>query len=319
MTGCAGFVGSHLSEALVSAGHEVVGVDAFTDYYARSAKEENLARLESRPGFSLVEGDLAEMALEPLVAGTQGVYHLAAQPGVRGSWGETFSVYVHDNVVASQRLFEAAAAQGVRVVFASSSSIYGDAEAFPTSEDARPRPVSPYGVTKLSCEHLASAYERNFGLDWVGMRFFTVYGPRQRPDMAFSRILSALASGTCFTLNGNGRQSRDFTYVEDAVSATVGAMARGGRGAVYNVGGGAETTMLDVIDICQGLSGLTLDVERDEKAAGDVRRTAADTTRIRKDVGWAPKMALADGLAAHLASVLAQTEGHHDDRARRAS
>jgi len=319
VTGCAGFIGSHLCESLVEAGCEVLGVDSFSDYYPRATKERNLARLRTEPAFSLAECDLAETALEPLVRDVDGIFHLAAQPGVRGSWGASFGVYVHDNVIATQRLFEAAAARGARVVFASSSSVYGDADSFPMREDARPQPVSPYGVTKLACEHLASSYAKNFGLDAVGMRYFTVYGPRQRPDMAFARILAALVDGSQFTLNGTGKQSRDFTYVADAVAATTGAMERGRRGALYNVGGGAETSLLDVVRICEELSGETLHVRRDERAAGDVKRTAADTTAIRADVCWQPATTLRDGLAAHLQDVLAAHGRLDEKRARKAS
>ncbi len=319
VTGCAGFVGSHLAEALVAAGHEVLGIDAFTDYYPRQIKERNLETLRGDSSFSLAEADLTEERLEPLLEGADGIFHLAAQPGVRGSWGTSFAVYVSDNIVATQRLFEAAGGLGIRIVFASSSSVYGDAEAFPTSESARPRPVSPYGVTKLSCESLATAYQRNFALDWVGMRYFTVFGPRQRPDMAFARILTALVEGTRFTLNGTGEQSRDFTYVGDAVDATVAAMDRGPAGAIYNVGGGAETSMLAVIEMCEAMSGSVLDLQRDDGAAGDVRRTAADTTRIRSEVGWSPKTPLADGLAAQFEHVLEHSAGAESETAREVS
>lgn len=306
VTGCAGFIGSHLSEALVEAGHEVVGIDAFTDYYARDAKNANVADLRSHSAFSLVEADLAEARLDSVLEGVDAVYHLAAQPGVRGSWGASFPIYVHDNVVATQRVLEYAAAAGVRVVLASSSSVYGDAEGFPTREDARPLPISPYGVTKLSCEYLATAYERNYELEWIGMRYFTVYGPRQRPDMAFQRILAALVNGTTFTLNGTGEQSRDFTYVADAVSATVDAMEHGVSGSVYNVGGGTETSLRSVIETCEDLSGRQLEITRTVGAAGDVRRTAADTTRIRRDVGWEPRTTLVDGLACQLDALVNQ-------------
>jgi UDP-glucuronate 4-epimerase len=238
--------------------------------------------------------------LEPLVAGTDGVFHLAAQPGVRGSWGQTFAVYVRDNILATQRLFETAARLGVRVTFASSSSVYGDAERHPTSEDVRPRPISPYGVTKLGCEHLAGAYGRGFGLDVVALRYFTVYGPRQRPDMAFTRITTALHQGRAFRVFGSGEQSRDFTYVADAVSATLAAMDRAPAGAVYNVGGGTEASLCDVIALCEQISGRRLELVREEAMAGDVRRTAADTSTIRAELGWAPRTGLEEGLSAHL-------------------
>jgi UDP-glucuronate 4-epimerase len=299
VTGCAGFIGSYLAEALLARGDSVVGVDAFTDYYPRTVKEENLAGLRARPGFSFVEADLARAPLGELVD-VDGVFHLAAQPGVRGSWGDTFALYTRDNLLATQRVFEASAERGVRIVFASSSSVYGNAEAYPTPEETRPRPVSPYGVTKLSCEHLAQTYGECFGLDVVGMRYFTVYGPRQRPDMAFTRIATALATGRPFHVFGSGEQSRDFTYVDDAVAATIAALERAPAGAVYNVGGGTEATLRNVIRTCERLSGRRLDVRFEAPATGDVRRTAADTSRIRNDVGWTPQTPLEEGLRAQL-------------------
>ena len=300
LTGAAGFVGSHLAAALLERGDEVRAVDSFTDYYAREVKERNLDDVRDAPGFSFTEADLATADLVPLVDGADAIFHLAAQPGVRGSWGQTFEVYVRDNILATQRLFEVAAPRGVRIVFASSSSIYGDAETHPTSEDVRPRPISPYGVTKLGCEHLALAYARGFDLDVIGLRYFTVYGPRQRPDMAFTRIATALYAGRPFHVFGTGEQSRDFTYVADAVAATIGAMERGVTGAMYNIGGGTEASLRDVIGLCERLSGRKLDVVHEQAMAGDVRRTSADTSRIRADVGWVPETTLEDGLRAHL-------------------
>jgi nucleoside-diphosphate-sugar epimerase len=300
VTGCAGFVGSHLAEALLRRGDEVLGVDAFTDYYERDVKESNLAELRDTDGFELVEADLAEAPLEPLLDGVEGVFHLAAQPGVRGSWGDTFAIYARDNLVATQRLFEIAARTEKRVVFASSSSVYGNAETYPTTEDMRPQPVSPYGVTKLTCEHLARVYGESFGLDVIALRYFTVYGPRQRPDMAFTRIAQALAAGGSFTVLGSGEQSRDFTYVDDAVAATLLSMERGTAGAVYNVGGGTEATLNEILELGQKLAGRELDLHREPAAAGDVTRTAADTSSIRADTGWEPQIPLEEGFKRHL-------------------
>jgi UDP-glucuronate 4-epimerase len=302
VTGCAGFVGSHLAEALLERGHEVVGVDAFTDYYARKVKEANLEAARTRPGFTFVELDLADGKLEPLIEGADGVFHLAAQPGVRGSWGGTFAIYVRENILATQRLFEAAAQAKVRVVMASSSSVYGNAEEYPTREDTSPRPVSPYGVSKLACESLAQTYSDSFGLEVVALRYFTVYGPRQRPDMAFSRIISALLGGRPFRVFGTGEQSRDFTYVDDAVTATLAAMNGGQGSTVYNVGGGSETTLGEVIALCEGMVGRRLALRHEQAAAGDVRRTAADTSLIRAELGWSPRTSLEEGLAAQLAA-----------------
>jgi nucleoside-diphosphate-sugar epimerase len=308
VTGCAGFIGSHLVEALVEAGHDVLGVDALTDYYPREVKLANLAGLAEGASFELVAADLAERELRDLVEGTAGVFHLAAQPGVRGSWGGSFALYARDNLLVTQRVLEAAVAAGVRVVFASSSSVYGDAERYPTGEDAPTRPISPYGVTKLGCEHLVGAYAEA-GLDAVVLRYFTVYGPRQRPDMAFARIVHALALGEPFHVYGTGEQSRDVTYVGDAVTATVAAMETAPPGAVYNVGGGTEASLREVIALLEELAGRRLDARFDPAAAGDVGRTAADTSRIRAALGWAPAASLADGLAAQLAWA-AGTVGH---------
>jgi UDP-glucuronate 4-epimerase len=308
VTGCAGFIGSHLADTLLRRGNEVIGVDAFTDYYPRPTKESNVNEARKDGGLSLVELDLSADALDPLLENVDGIFHLAAQPGVRGSWGETFAHYVRDNILATQRLFEAAAARGLRVVMSSTSSIYGNAEAYPTREDATPRPVSPYGVTKLACESLARTYGECFGLETVVLRYFTVYGPRQRPDMAFAKIISALLTGRPFPLFGSGEQSRDFTYVDDAVSATVAAMERGSSGIVYNVGGGSETTLNDAIALCEELSGRRLQVVHEAVARGDVRRTGADTSLIRSQLGWRPETSLADGLAAQVAAARAAIE-----------
>jgi UDP-glucuronate 4-epimerase len=301
VTGAAGFVGSFLSERLLDRGDSVRGVDAFTDYYERAVKESNLAKLRDSAGFELVEADLAEADLDPLLEGVDGVFHLAAQPGVRGSWGATFAIYAKDNLVATQRVFEAASRIGMRVVFASSSSVYGDAETYPTHESLEPKPVSPYGVTKLTCEHLARVYGSSFGLDVIGLRYFTVYGPRQRPDMAFTRIAKALANGGHFTVLGTGQQSRDFTYVDDAVAATMLSMDEGRAGAVYNVGGGTEATLSEIIALGERLSGRSLEIVKKPPAAGDVKRTSADTSLIRRETGWIPNIPLEAGFSQQLA------------------
>jgi len=288
VTGAAGFIGSHLAEALGAAGHEVAGIDCFTDYYDPALKRENAA------GLALERIDLAEDELD--FVGADAVFHLAGQPGVR-SFGDAFPPYLRRNVLASQRVFEEAADAGVRVVFASSSSVYGDAEAYPTSEDTVPRPVSPYGITKLAGEHLARAYAHSFGLDCVALRYFTVYGPRQRPDMAFTRLVNALRDGETFELYGDGTQSRGFTYVADAVAATVAAL-EAPAGAVYNVGGGTEATMREAIETLERVAGRRLDVRYGPPAAGDVKRTSPDTTRIRAELGWQPRVGLEEGLRA---------------------
>lgn len=289
VTGAAGFIGSHLAEKLLAGGHEVFAIDCFTDYYDPALKEENAA------GLDVVRLDLAEEDLD--LDGVDGVFHLAGQPGVR-SFGDVFEEYVRRNLLASRRVFEAAAGAGVRVVFASSSSIYGDAERYPTPEETEPRPISPYGITKLGCEQLAHAYAQGFGLDAVVLRYFTFYGPRQRPDMALARIVDALARGSSFELYGDGLQSRSFTYVADGVGATVTAMERAPAGSVFNVGGGEEATMRQAIATLERVSGRTLDLVESASAAGDVRRTSADATRIERDLGWRATTSLEDGLRA---------------------
>ena len=287
VTGAAGFIGSHLAEALAAVGHEVVGIDCFTDYYDPQLKEENTRGLE------VLRLDLAEDTLD--LAGFDGVFHLAGQPGVR-SFGDVFPHYLRNNVLASQRVFEAAVESGVRVVFSSSSSIYGAAERFPTPEETEPQPISPYAITKLAAEHLARAYERSFGLDVVVLRYFNTFGPRQRPDMAFTRMAFALAEGRPFDLYGDGAQTRGWTYVSDVVSATLLAM-EGGEGT-YNVGGGVEASMREAIEILERIAGRRLELREGPPVPGDQRRTRADTTRIREGLGWEPRVSLEEGLSA---------------------
>jgi len=289
VTGAAGCIGSPLTEALVQRGHEVLGVDSFTDYYDQALKEENAA------GLDVARVDLAEEEID--LEGVDGVFHLAGQPGVR-SFGDVFEDYARRNLLASRRVFETAAAAGVRVVFASSSSVYGDAESYPTREDAELRPISPYGITKAGCEQLAYAYTKAFALDAVVLRYFTFYGPRQRPDMALMRIVDAIALGASFELYGDGLQSRSFTYVADGVDATIAAMERAPAGALYNVGGGAEATMREVIATLELVSGRALELVERRTAAGDVRRTSADTRLIEEDLGWRATTTLEDGLRA---------------------
>jgi UDP-glucuronate 4-epimerase len=289
VTGAAGFIGSQLLRTLRDRGHDAVGWDAFTDYYDPALKAENARDLP------VERVDVAEDDLD--LTGFDGVFHLAGQPGV-ASFGQVFPVYVRQNVLASQRLFEAAAGAGTRVVFASSSSVYGDAEAYPTPEDTTPAPISPYGITKLACEHLAHAYRSELGLDVVTVRYFTIFGPRQRPDMAFTRMVSCLAEGRAFELFGDGTQSRSFTYVDDAVEATMLAMERADSGVVLNVGGGEEVSMLDAIETLGRISGRRLELVSAPRRLGDSRRTAADTTRIRDALGWEARTPFEEGLAA---------------------
>jgi nucleoside-diphosphate-sugar epimerase len=289
VTGAAGFIGSHLLRTLVERGHDAVGWDSFTDYYDPALKEENARDLP------VERIDLAEDELD--LAGFDGVFHLAGQPGV-ASFGSVFPIYVRQNVLASQRLFEAAVDAGTRVLLASSSSIYGDAAAYPTPEDTVPRPIAPYGITKLACEHLAHAYGTQLGLGVVTVRYFTIYGPRQRPDMALARIVACLAESRPFELHGDGAQSRSFTYVDDAVDATILALEQGAPGDVFNVGGGEEVSMLEAIELLGKVARRRLELVAGPRRLGDQRRTAADTTRIREALGWTASTPFEEGLAA---------------------
>jgi UDP-glucuronate 4-epimerase len=298
VTGAAGFVGSSISARLLAEGWDVVGVDAMTDYYEVDRKEENLARLGQ--GFDLVRAPLAEVDLDALLAGVDVVFHQAGQPGVRSSWGQDFATYLDANVAATQALLEAVrrAPHVSRVVYASSSSVYGDAERFPTSELDRPAPISPYGVTKLAAEHLCSLYASQFGLPTVSLRYFTVFGPRQRPDMAFTRFLTAAATGGQITVYGTGEQIRDFTYVDDVVEANLlAATSEVKPGTVLNVAGGTHVSVNEVLEEVAALAGGRLDVRRVARSDGDVTRTGGDATRAAEVLGWQPRVGIVEGLA----------------------
>jgi nucleoside-diphosphate-sugar epimerase len=301
VTGAAGFVGSHLCAHLLDQGDEVVGIDCLTDYYDPRRKEVNLATLAGRDGFTQHRLDLTTASLTTLFERADVVYHLAGQPGVRGSWGEQFLPYVSRNITATQRVLEAARELSTgKVVYASSSSVYGAAETFPTHEDMCPHPVSPYGVTKLAAEHLCELYRTTSGVPTVSLRFFTVYGPRQRPDMAFSRLVDAALAEQRFLLYGDGEQSRDFTYVDDVVAAMRQAALSPWTG-VANIGGGSRTTMNEVIETLRVIAG-PIDVVRLPAQRGDVRHTAADTTRAREGFGFDPKVPLHEGLVRMVAA-----------------
>lgn len=302
VTGVAGFIGSTLAESLLEAGHDVVGIDCFLDYYARDIKEGNLAGLRKDARFRFVEASLVDADLHALTDGVDWVFHQAAQAGVRSSWGEDFRVYSDNNVYATQRLLEACRARPLgKFVYASSSSIYGDTDDLPMRETSMPRPVSPYGVSKLAAEHLVWLYWKNFGLATVSLRYFTVYGPRQRPDMAFHRFIRSVLDDEPIVLYGDGEQSRDFTFVGDIVAANISAASSPVRGGVFNLGGGSRTTVNEVIATIGELAGREPRVERREVQKGDVRHTAADTGAARREIGFAPRVTLREGLARQVA------------------
>lgn len=297
VTGCAGFIGSHLSEALVQRGHEVVGIDCFTDYYPRPAKESNLSALRLSPHFAFIEANLLEYDLSRLLEGVDYVFHQAAQAGVRASWGQNFSVYTENNVLATQRLLEEAKALPIkRLVYASSSSIYGDAKELPVTEETLPQPISPYGVTKLAAEHLCRLYWVNFRVPTVSLRYFTVYGPRQRPDMGFHKFFRAMLKGDEITLYGDGDQTRDFTFVSDAVAANLACMDAPVSGDLFNVGGGSRISVNRVLELMQSISGREARIRRIDDQKGDVRHTFADTTRAREALGFRPSVSTEEGL-----------------------
>jgi nucleoside-diphosphate-sugar epimerase len=297
VTGTAGFIGSHLAERLLVEGWQVTGVDCFTDYYSRSVKEQNLATLIGCPGFAFVEADLVSVDLRPLLAGKAVVFHQAGQAGVRASWGEHFELYTRNNILATQRLLEAAKGSDLhRFVYASSGSIYGDAKELPITEDTVPQPVSPYGVTKLASEHLCGLYHVNSGVPTVSLRYFTVYGPRQRPDMAFHKFIRAMLRGERIPVYGDGEQTRDFTYVSDVVEASIRA-ADAAAGHVFNVAGGSRVTVNQVIGTLEELVGRPALVDRQERQAGDQRHTWADTSAARETLGYVPRVELHEGLA----------------------
>lgn len=305
ITGVAGFIGSSLAQTLLERGDEVIGIDCFIPYYARELKEWNLAQLRCFERFCFLERELGELfgnarrAAGELLDGVDIVFHQAAQAGVRASWGSYFETYCSCNILATQKLLEACKLkEGIRLVYASSSSVYGETAKFPMSEDDLPHPVSPYGVTKLAAEHLVRLYTHNYGVHTVSLRYFTVYGPRQRPDMAFHRLLKAAITDQPFTLFGSGEQTRDFTYISDIVTANILAAERGVAGEVYNIGGGSRVSMNEVIDIVGEIVGCQPRVIRTQREKGDVTHTGADVTRAKHDLGFVPRVNIKDGLAA---------------------
>jgi UDP-glucose 4-epimerase len=297
VSGAAGFIGSQLVEECLRRGWQVVAVDSLTEYYDPRIKAANIREAAQDPACTYIEQPLAELDLVDLLGDVDIVFHLAAQAGVRASWGQSFEIYTEQNITALQKMLEAAKENDLeRFVFASSSSVYGDAERLPTVEDTILRPVSPYGATKAFGEHLANVYWRNYRVPMVSLRYFTVYGPRQRPDMAFNRAIEAALDGRPFQLFGDGGQTRDFTFVADTVAGTIAAGTDGKPGSVYNLGGGSRVSMSEVLSTIGEIVGQPLRLERHETQRGDARDTAADISRARNDLGFSPSRTLSEGL-----------------------
>jgi UDP-glucose 4-epimerase len=297
VTGAAGFIGSFLSRRLLQEGAHVIAVDSFTDFYPRWIKERNISPLAGERNFEFLPKDLLELDLEEILARVDVVYHLAAQAGVRSSWGQNFSIYVQNNIQSTQRLLEGAKGKPLhKLVYASSSSVYGLTPTLPMSETSPLYPLSPYGVTKLAAEQLCFLYFQNYGVPTVALRFFTVYGPGQRPDMAFHKFFRAIDEGRPIVLFGDGQQTRDFTYVDDIVEASLSASRRGRPGEVYNIGGGHRERLSDLFPVLEETCGKKVEVVREERQKGDVVHTFADIQKARLDLGYSPGTVLKDGL-----------------------
>ncbi|NEO32916.1 MAG: NAD-dependent epimerase/dehydratase family protein [Symploca sp. SIO3C6] len=300
VTGAAGFIGSHLVETLLSQGERVIGVDQFNDYYDPRLKRKNVALFEAHPAFELVEGNIQDLDWQTLLKDVEVIYHQAAQAGVRASWGKGFQAYTERNINATQILLESAkdAPQLKRLVFASTSSVYGNAETLPTSESICPQPVSPYGITKLAAERLCQLYYQNFNVPFTALRYFTVYGPRQRPDMAFHKFFKAVIADEAIPIYGDGQQTRDFTFISDAVAANLAAAkAPEAVGQVFNIGGGSRVVLADVLDTMEQIVGRKIRRNHIERAMGDARHTAADVSKAKKLIGYQPQVTLAEGLS----------------------
>jgi nucleoside-diphosphate-sugar epimerase len=299
VTGVAGFIGSHLAETLLLKGEKVIGIDQFNDYYDSTLKRKNAIALEKYANFQLIEADISAIDWQPILKNISVIYHQAAQAGVRASWGESFVHYTERNINATQVLLEAAkeAPSLKRFVYASTSSVYGDAETMPTSERVCPEPVSPYGITKLAAERLCCLYQQNFGVPIVALRYFSVYGPRQRPDMAFHKFFKAAIAKQQITIYGDGQQTRDFTFVSDVIAANLSAaVTPEAVGEVFNVGGGSRVVLLDILDRVDEVIGNPIHRNYVEKAIGDARHTSADVTKASKILNYRPKISLLEGL-----------------------
>jgi nucleoside-diphosphate-sugar epimerase len=303
ITGVAGFIGSSIAEELLANGHEVIGVDCFVDYYPKEMKLRNLEKSRSYSNFSFIEEDIVDLNISKAFEGVDVIFHQAAQAGVRASWGKDFSLYTHCNILGTQKLLEACRHEPIcstlkKVVYASSSSVYGHAETLPTTEELQVRPVSPYGVTKLAAEKLAVLYAEEFNVPTVSLRYFTVYGPRQRPDMAFHKFIRAGLTNQAIQIYGDGEQSRDFTFIKDAVQANLFAAACEHSGVVCNIGGGSRVTVNQVLDMLDSILGKKLSRQYLERQAGDARHTSADTSLALELFNYKPTVSLQQGLEA---------------------
>ncbi|NOR13111.1 MAG: NAD-dependent epimerase/dehydratase family protein [Candidatus Aminicenantes bacterium] len=298
VTGTAGFIGSHLSRRLLKEGFSVIGVDSFTDYYPRWIKERNLSTLKSENNFSFLEEDINSLDLNRLLQNVDCVFHLAAQAGVRASWGQSFSEYIRNNIEATQRLLEESKEQPLhKFIFASSSSVYGYCPELPMSESSPLLPYSPYGVTKLAAENLCYLYSKNYGVPTISLRFFTVYGPGQRPDMAFHKFFKSTSENKPITVFGTGEQTRDFTYINDIINAIFACIEHGQTGETYNLGGGNRKMLKDLLPLFEEICGKKISVKWEEKQKGDVPHTLADIQKAKKDLGFVPRTAIDEGLS----------------------
>jgi len=300
VTGVSGFIGSSLSEKLLDEGFQIIGVDSFFDYYPRKIKENNLYDLLQQPDFEFIESDILGIDWDKIISQVDGVFHQAALAGVRASWGQKFDQYVQNNILGTQRLLEACKNRRVeKFIYASSSSVYGDTDELPINESSTTNPVSPYGVSKLAAEHLASLYFKNYGVPAVSLRYFTVYGPRQRPDMAFHKFITAMINGDKIEVYGTGEQTRDFTFIDDVVRANIQAFRNARAGEVYNIGGGSRIKLIDTIRIIEEITGREANLVYTEPQRGDAKHTFSDVTKAKADFDYFPQVDVKSGLEKH--------------------